>query len=147
MRIFKLALYKVIGPRTITCQTLKTFTTEFESTLNAKPLTNVYPTTLKMICRSLQITFYSVDQLQVYHLVSSSLQERLFRSLGKLDSCSWIFLESLPQAILTRSAETDKVENFKFKLETKRHGLIARRLRFRGFWPLVKVVKIFRLPD
>ena len=41
VQIFKLSLYKVIGSRTLSYETLATFTTEIESTMNSRPLTNV----------------------------------------------------------------------------------------------------------
>ena len=40
IQVFKLSLYKVIGSRTLTRETLSTFTCEIESNMNSRPLTN-----------------------------------------------------------------------------------------------------------
>ncbi|XP_075261158.1 uncharacterized protein LOC142352888 [Convolutriloba macropyga] len=41
VQVFKLSLYKVIGSRTLTDETLSTFNCEIESNMNSRPLTNV----------------------------------------------------------------------------------------------------------
>ena len=143
VQVFKLALYKVIGSRTLTDEALSTFTCEIESHMNSRPLTNVS----SGINDPLPLT----PNHFLLGRPSINLPSRFFSQSKVAFTKSWKRSQNLAQHFWNRfireylhnQQKRSKWHKVNQNLKIQDLVWILEDFTPRGLWPLAKVIEVY----